>query len=136
MIYFIIWLLFSIAVGMYAGSRGRGSGNWFVIAMLFSPLLGFIFCAVSPNLKEAQAAQAAKDALPSEKSHVKCPHCAEFVLPEASVCKHCGSQLTPDTGFKDRIAQQAKAHDADEQENLIIGFSIIVGIGIIIWIFN
>ena len=30
----------------------------------------------------------------------KCPHCAEFIRPEAIVCKHCGSDVV---SSKDRI---------------------------------
>ncbi len=29
------------------------------------------------------------------QTHVKCPDCKEFVLKEASVCKHCGCRLVP-----------------------------------------
>lgn len=32
---------------------------------------------------------------PSPLSHVKCPDCAELVLKEARVCKHCGCRLIP-----------------------------------------
>ena len=86
---FIIWFILSILVGLYAGSRGRGSGNWFVVAMLLSPLLALIFVAVMPNLKEL-ASQ------PNPDTHVKCPDCAELVLKEAKVCKHCGCRLIPE----------------------------------------
>lgn len=30
-----------------------------------------------------------------EDSQVKCPHCAELILPDAKKCKHCGSMLAP-----------------------------------------
>jgi hypothetical protein len=29
------------------------------------------------------------------EARVKCPHCAELVLKEAKVCKHCGRDLAP-----------------------------------------
>jgi len=32
---------------------------------------------------------------PNPQTHVRCPDCAEFVLREARVCKHCGRSLTP-----------------------------------------
>jgi hypothetical protein len=32
---------------------------------------------------------------PSPDTHVKCPDCAELVLKEARVCKHCGCKLAP-----------------------------------------
>lgn len=80
---FIIWFVLSILVGLYAGSRGRGSGNWFVVAMLLSPLIGLIFLAVLPNL----------NGIPNDDTHTKCPDCAEPILREAKVCKHCGRRL-------------------------------------------
>jgi len=82
------WLLFSIAVGVLAFNRGRSGFGWFVLSMFISPLLGVVFCLVSRNL----SGEAAK---PSLATHVKCPACAELVLPEATKCKHCGSALTP-----------------------------------------
>lgn len=85
---FITWFILSILVGLFAGSRGRGSGNWFVVSMLLSPLIGLIFVAVLPNLKELADK-------PNPDSHVKCPDCAELVLKEAKVCKHCGCRLIP-----------------------------------------
>lgn len=32
---------------------------------------------------------------PSFKTHSKCPACQEWVMKEASKCKHCGSALVP-----------------------------------------
>lgn len=84
---FAIWFLASILVGLFSASRGRGSGNWFVLSMLLSPLIGLIFVLLLPNLKEA----------PNPTTHVKCPDCAELVLKEAKVCKHCGCRLVPVT---------------------------------------
>lgn len=31
----------------------------------------------------------------SPQTHVKCPDCAELILKEAKVCKHCGCKLIP-----------------------------------------
>lgn len=33
--------------------------------------------------------------VPSWRTHIKCPDCAEFVLKEAKVCKHCRCSLPP-----------------------------------------
>lgn len=35
---------------------------------------------------------------PSAKTHVRCPDCAELVLKEAKVCKHCGLKMIPSAG--------------------------------------
>lgn len=83
MMWLIFWVLLSVAVALFAGYRGRSALGWFVLSLLISPLLGFIFVAVVPNL--------AKE--PNEQTHRKCPDCAEQVLREARVCKHCGAKL-------------------------------------------
>lgn len=32
---------------------------------------------------------------PSRETHVRCPDCAELVLRQAKVCKHCNCKLVP-----------------------------------------
>lgn len=32
---------------------------------------------------------------PSFRTHIKCPDCAELILKEARICKHCGCKLLP-----------------------------------------
>ena len=32
---------------------------------------------------------------PTPDTHIKCPDCAELVLRQAKVCKHCGCKLIP-----------------------------------------
>lgn len=45
----------------------------------------------------AWSAGNAKDdpAAPSPDTHVRCPDCAELVLRQAKVCRHCQCKLTP-----------------------------------------
>lgn len=106
MVYIGLWASFSIAVGLFATQRGRGSGNWFVLSLLLSPLLGIIFLLAVPNLQ--------KNTLPAElQDRVKCPACAELVKAEATVCKHCGGTLVPDTGHALRMAV-LREHEASE----------------------
>ena len=93
------WFLFSIAVGIWAHNKGHTGFAWFLLALVISPLLGGIFCALSRDRK------AVAD-LPSAATHVKCPACAEFVLPEASKCRHCGSQLVPKLNYVSDIQQE------------------------------
>lgn len=61
-----------------ASKKGRNPGLWWIYGMAL-----FIVALIHALL------------LPDE-SGVRCPHCAEFVRPEARVCKHCGRDLTPD----------------------------------------
>ena len=51
---FILWFALSIAVGIFASNyRSRSGIGWFLLSLLISPLLGFIFAAVSKSLGEA-----------------------------------------------------------------------------------
>jgi hypothetical protein len=86
---FFFWALFAIAVGAYASSKGRSGFGWFLLAMVISPLLGFIFCAIVDDLKHP------KETAPTPETHVKCPDCRELVLHDARKCKHCGCDLVP-----------------------------------------
>jgi hypothetical protein len=117
MTFVIFWALFAVAVGIWASNRGRSGFGWFMLAVIISPLLAFIFCAVAKDLSKA-AVQAA----PSQASHVKCPACAEWVLPEASVCKHCGGPLTPQPGYAFEVAERTSKQ---ENQNLLIGFGVV-----------
>lgn len=83
----LAWFFLSIAVGLLAGQRGRGSGTWCVLSWIISPLLGLILLLSSSDLS--------KEKPPSALTHRKCPSCAEWVLPAALKCKHCGSVIDP-----------------------------------------
>ena len=84
---YAVWLLLAVAVGIYAGRKGRSGFGWFVLALLLSPIIAGIFALVVSDKTKATG--------PSPDTHVKCPDCGELVLREAKVCKHCGCKLIP-----------------------------------------
>jgi hypothetical protein len=53
-------------------------------------LIGWVWALAwsAGNVKDAPAE-------PSPETHVKCPDCAELVLRQAKVCKHCRCRLVP-----------------------------------------
>ena len=119
---FLGWFIFALLVGLLAGSRGRGSGNWFVLAMLISPLLAVIALALLPNLKGQ----------PSPDSHVKCPDCRELVLIDARKCKHCGAALTPQAAATPGATQATNlAQVWQRNKALLITIAIIAGLAIV-----
>jgi hypothetical protein len=84
---FIFWLGMAIITAIAAASRGRSGLGWFFLGSLFS-VLALLAVLVMPSLKRDPNA-------PSPETHVRCPDCAELVLKEAKVCKHCNCKLMP-----------------------------------------
>ncbi|MCB4365425.1 hypothetical protein KIH07_16905 [Hydrogenophaga taeniospiralis] len=121
----LIWFLLAIAVGVLASKRGRSGFGWFVIALLLSPLIGFVFVLIAKDLSTSAGAV---NAAPTGSTHVRCPACAEWVLPEASVCKHCGGALAPDADFYVVRAKIAEASKKEDNSNLAIGVGAIVAV--------
>lgn len=89
--YAFFWFIFAVAVGFIASARGRSGFGWFILAMVISPVIAVIIVALIPSIGPAPGQLAA----PTPDTHVKCPDCAELVLAEARVCKHCGCRLVP-----------------------------------------
>ena len=50
-----LWIALSIAAGVFASNyRNRSGFGWFFLSLLISPLLGFVFIAVSKRLPERE----------------------------------------------------------------------------------
>ncbi len=86
--FFILWLVFAVAVGMFAVKRGRSGLGWGFAAVVFSPVIAVIFLLIARDLSP-------QGAMPTPETHVKCPDCRELVLRDARKCKHCGTALIP-----------------------------------------
>jgi len=117
------WVLFSMAVAVFAANRGRSGLGWFLLSLLISPLLGLLFVAVSKDLSKSAAPGQLDDGL-----RIKCTACAEWVLPDAKLCKHCGSALTPVGDSKDRARQRVLEEEARDTIKIIMGIVIILAL--------
>lgn len=87
--FFICWIILAILCGSFASKRGRDGGRWFFIALIFSPLIGFIGLLISDDKQPEIALNNAVN----NKELKKCLYCAELIKTEATKCKHCGADL-------------------------------------------
>lgn len=84
----ILWLIFSIIIGSVASSKGRSGIGFFFVSLILSPLVGLIIVLIiQPN--QSTVEQKTLEA----GHHKRCSQCGELVKAEASLCKHCHTQL-------------------------------------------
>lgn len=91
--FFVYWLIFSIVVGVAAGSRGRSGFGWFLLSAIISPLLALILVLILPKANETTASVGG-EAITAE-THTRCPECRELIRVDARVCKHCRHRIAP-----------------------------------------
>lgn len=88
----MVWVILYFLPALNAYNKRHSSRALILVVNLFLgwTLLGW-FLALAWSAGSAKDAPAA----PSAATHVKCPDCAELILKEARVCKHCGCKLLP-----------------------------------------
>lgn len=91
------WFIFSILAGAIAESKGRSGVGYFFLSVFLTPLIGIVAAAFMSSLKVPAGVDA--------RERVPCFKCAELVLPEAAVCKHCGADLAAHRALMQRKAQ-------------------------------
>lgn len=97
--YLLGWFVFSILAGVIASSKGRSGVGFFFLSIFLSPIVGILAAAFMPSLKTPAGFD--------DRERVACFKCAELVLPQASVCKHCGADLAAHREAAQRQAQAA-----------------------------
>jgi len=75
---FIAWALFGALLGVAAAQKkGFSMAGGIIGGLLLGPLAFLLFFVSGITGSDTQR---------------KCPHCAEFIKAEATVCKHCGRE--------------------------------------------
>ena len=138
--YFFLWLGLAVALGVWASNKGRSGFGWFVLACLISPLLAFVFFFATDQVESPS------NSSERNQKRVKCPYCAELVLPEAVKCKHCGSQLSatieepvPTPESKSDVTDQSTVYDdvytRSTEKKFYIGLFVFGLLGMILIIY-
>jgi hypothetical protein len=85
----IAWFVFAIIIGVAAHSRKRSGFGWFLLSLIFSPLLTTVWLLILPR----RLTRTRREAIEMLRSLRECPYCAETIKREAKVCKHCQREL-------------------------------------------
>jgi hypothetical protein len=72
---------------MIASSKGNSGCGGFALGVLLGPIGLLIAFFSSDNIDQKSKNMGYTK---------KCPYCAEFVKPDAIICKHCGRSLSKD----------------------------------------
>jgi hypothetical protein len=96
----LLWLPLCFCVAAYAANKGRSGVVGFVVAFLFSPLIGFIVVATWKTDADVIAERAGM---------VKCHACAEYIKPDATVCRYCRSEVQHPAAVTEEVDQSAPA---------------------------
>ncbi|MGA1804449.1 zinc ribbon domain-containing protein [Rhizobium sp. HT1-10] len=84
-----VWLICGVVTAIIAGSKDRNWVGWLLIGLVLG-IFGVILIACMPSLSPQLVAVSSAHQQAEHRASKTCPECAETVLMEANVCKHCG----------------------------------------------
>lgn len=88
--FLLLWVAVSGLVAYWAQNRGRSAGQFFLIALLASPLIAGLILTMQDKRRSKRKFQSL-DA--SAHGKIECPYCDARVKQHALVCHACGRDL-------------------------------------------
>jgi|SRR5215510_4896787 len=101
---FMVAILLGLIPAAIARSKGRSFGLWWLYGFL-------IFIVALPHALLLRPNMQGLDEQAKSTGLRKCPSCAEFVRPDAVVCKHCGRDI-PVSSLAAETSRQQETSDA------------------------
>lgn len=86
----ILWILFAMFVADLGKNRNIGYTSALLIALILSPLIGFLIVLLSPQKIKVETINTPVAVTEPSGKLKSCPDCAEDVREAARKCKHCG----------------------------------------------
>ena len=104
-------LILGLLVGATSGYENLGAAvilDWIIIAVLI------VMALTGKQKSNNQISQPV-----AINNRVKCPYCAELILPEAKYCRYCGKEVTPQKELTSFSSQNAKKIPTKDHEYVI-----------------
>lgn len=129
------WVLMSTLVGWLAHRQGRNVWYWLAISLALTPLLGGVLLMMArPPAPQGDTHYTVTHDM--ELTHARCPHCAEYVLPELTRCPYCKGELQPNTALIEERRAEKQAEEqglaAQLRLNRLLSVGIVIGIAVLI----
>lgn len=102
---FVLVFVFSFIAGAVAGPDVIG-----FLQVVDYILIGvFIVMAIIGKEKEQTQKQIISNPQPisaPSQPRIKCPHCAEWIMPDANICRYCGNEVNEDIIIKKEVDKE------------------------------
>ncbi len=92
---FLVWLVLSVLVAVYASGKGKSGILYFLLAILLSPLLGFLIALIS-----------------GDDTKKKCSNCGQNIDKSAKICPFCKVDMNPPSSIIIKNGKITKVDDS------------------------